>query len=78
MARPKTERDPAVVWNVKLLLFSPEDDDLIALYRAQVAGTRNGAAVAKAAMRSGQTMLATIVADELDDMLEALDGLVLA
>jgi len=53
MGRPRSDRAPEVIWNVKLLLFSPEDNDLIALYRQQVEGSRVGASVVKAAMRSG-------------------------
>ncbi|MBN2392083.1 MAG: hypothetical protein JXR84_15255 [Anaerolineae bacterium] len=73
--RPRIDRDPDEVWNIKLLLFSPEDDDLIALYRSRVQGTRDGAAIVKAAMRSG------IVGDVFDgvavddEMFEALDDL---
>lgn len=68
MGRPRSERQPAVVWNLKLLLFSPEDDDLIALYRQRVAGTREGASVAKAAMRRGG--LGALVADAQADEAE--------
>lgn len=77
MARPRAERDPAVVWNVKLLLFSPEDDDLIRLYRSRVRGARDGAAVVKAAMRSG--IVGNVFDEDTDDdeMFEALDDLVL-
>ena len=77
MARP-TETPPDVVWNIKLVLRSPEDDDLIALYRNHVEGTRSGAAVAKAAMRSG-ALSSLEIEDEIadEDMADVLGDLVL-
>ena len=73
--RPPREREPDVVWNIKLLLYQPEDADLIALYHRTPSGKK--ATVVKARMRSGA--VAEWEADETDEaeMYAALSGLIL-
>lgn len=73
MGRPKRTSEP-VVWNVKLLLYEGEDDDLLALYRRTQPG--RGAAAVKAAMRAGgiSEVLEEVEGEE-DVMAEALFGL---
>lgn len=78
MGRPRSDHKPIVVLNVKLLLYSPEDDDLIELYESRIKGTRNGAKIVKAAMRSGAALMVEKEADIADDdMADVLDDLVL-
>lgn len=75
MGRPKRTRAPDVVWNVKLLLYSPDDDDLIQLYHTTQ--TRKGAATIKATLRVGMSPGWEIVEEDDAAMFEALSGLVL-
>lgn len=76
MGRPRSNRQ-SIVWNVKLVLHSPEDDDLIAL-RERLVNGRNGARVIKTAIRSGASLLGEDSDTQSDDeMADALSGLIL-
>lgn len=78
MGRPRNDAKPTVVWNIKLLLYDGIHDDLLRVWREQVQGTRNGAAVAIALMRSGIGDVAGDGDDTDDgDIFELLDDMTL-
>ncbi len=71
--RPWRTPRPTVV-NVKLLLYSGEDDDLLAFFAALPA--RQRASAVKSALRGGQLIGATLPAGPDDDALaDLLSGL---